>query len=157
MKQANIGGRHVPVFVLICAGLCLNSAQAEVYKWTDKSGQVHYSDQPPAAEAAHRVPGTGTPADNSEAIKALAEKEQDYKKRQDETAKAKEKADKEAEEARIKHHNCDRARKQMSQLQSGQRLYTTSPYGSRTYMDATARQQALDNAQKAINENCNQN
>lgn len=153
MKQVNFGDKYVPVFVLILAGLCTGNAQAEIYKWTDKSGKVHYSDKP-SSETAQSVPGTGTSIDTSQAIKALAEKEQDYKKRQEEAAKAKEKSDKEAEQARIKRQNCENARKQMSQLQSSQRLYSTSPYGSRVYLDTAARQQALDNAQKVINENC---
>lgn len=154
MKLANNGGRHVPVFVLICAGLCLSSAQAEVYKWTDKSGGAHYSDQPPT-ETAKPLPGAKTTVDPSQAIKALSEKEQDYKKRQEDAAKAKEKSDKEAEEARIKQQNCDNARKQMSQLQGSKRLYTNAPDGSRTYMKDTDRQQAMNNAQQAINKYCN--
>lgn len=154
MKLTKLGGTLVPVFVLILAGLGTGHVQADVYKWTDKSGKVHYSDKPPS-DAAKTVPGTSATTDTSQAIKALADKEQDYKKRQENAAKAKEKADKEAEQARIKQQNCDNARKQMSQLQSGQRLYTTSPYGSRSYMDAAARQQALDNAQKAVNDYCN--
>lgn len=34
--------------VLIClACLCLPAAAAEMYKWTDEKGRVHYSDKPP--------------------------------------------------------------------------------------------------------------
>jgi hypothetical protein len=139
---------------LVCAGLCLSSAQAEVYKWTDKSGKVHYSDKP-LTDAAKSVPGTKTTVDPSQAIKALSDKEQDYKKRQEDAAKAKEKTDKEAEEARIKQQNCDNARKQMSQLQGNKRLYTTTPDGGRSYMNDADRQQAMDNAQQAVNKYCN--
>lgn len=153
MRRTNHGGRHVPVFVLICAGLCMSHAHAEVYRWTDKSGRVHYSDQPPS-ETAKSVPGAKTTVDPSQAIKALNEKEQDYKKRQEDAAKAKEKADKEAEEARVKRQNCDKARENFSKLQSGRRLYTSTPYG-RTYMDDGARQKALNDARKAIDDNCN--
>lgn len=155
MKIANNGGKLVPVFVLILAGLGASHVQADVYKWTDKSGTVHYSDQPPAAEAAQRVPGTGIPPDNSEAIKSLADKELEFKKRQEDATKAKDKTDKETEDARIKRQNCENARSKMTQLQSSTRLYTTAPDGSKYYMNAADRQQALDNAQKAVNENCN--
>jgi hypothetical protein len=153
MRWTNHGGRHAPVFVLICAGLFLSSAQAEVYKWTDKSGNVHYSDQPPT-ETAKPVPGTRTSFDTLQAIKALNDKEQDYKNRQEDAAKAKAKADKEAEEARAKFESCNKARKQMGQLQGSKRLYTTTPDGSRQYMNDADRQQALNNAQQAINKYC---
>jgi hypothetical protein len=153
-SRKNNGGRLVPVFLLICAALCSSSAQAEVYKWTDKSGKVYYSDKP-LTDTAQSVPGTKTTIDPSQAIKALSEKEQDFKKRQEDAAKVREKTDKEAEEARIKQQNCDNARKQMTQLQGRNRLYTTSPDGSRLYMNDADRMQALNNAQQAINKYCN--
>ncbi|WP_144290319.1 DUF4124 domain-containing protein [Chitinilyticum litopenaei] len=34
-------------FTLILALLLAAGAQAQIYKWTDDSGRVHYSDQPP--------------------------------------------------------------------------------------------------------------
>jgi len=154
MRQSSHGGRNVPVFVLICAGLCIGNVHAEVYKWTDKSGKVNYSDQPPT-DTAKPVPGTGSTYDPTPAIRALNEKEQDFRKRQEDAAKAKEKADKEAEEVRAKQQNCENARKQMSQLQVGKRLYTSAPDGSRLYMNNADRQRAIDNAQQAINKNCN--
>jgi hypothetical protein len=43
----------------------------------------------------------------------------------------------------------------MGQLQSNTRLYTTAPDGSKVYMNAADRQQALDNAQQAISKYCN--
>ena len=42
-----------PYFVL--AGMLLavlGNAQADTYRWVDKSGKVHYGDEPPADEAA---------------------------------------------------------------------------------------------------------
>jgi glutaredoxin len=40
--------RNITLFVLILSAAL--TAQAELYKWTDKSGGVHYSDQPPASD-----------------------------------------------------------------------------------------------------------
>jgi glutaredoxin len=40
--------RNITLSILIFAAAL--SAQAELYKWTDKSGGVHYSDQPPAGD-----------------------------------------------------------------------------------------------------------
>ena len=154
MMHPKTGGNLVPVFVLILAGLGASHAQADAYKWTDKSGRVHYSDRPPS-DAAKPVAGTGASQDTSQAIKALAEKEQDFRKRQEEAAEAREKADKEAEQARIKLQNCENARKQMSQLQGSNRLYTTAPDGSKQYMNTADRLQAMDIAQQAINKFCN--
>jgi hypothetical protein len=154
MRQSSHGGRNVPVFIFICAGLCFGTVHAEVYKWTDKAGNVNYSDQPPT-EAANPVPGTRSSYDPTQAIKDLNEKEQDYRKRQEDAAKARDKASKDAEDARIRQQNCDQARNQMGQLQDSARLYTTTPDGAKRYMNAADRQQAVDNAQQAIKKNCN--
>ena len=154
MRQNHDGGRTAPVFVLISFGLVgFSTVQADVYKWTDSSGRVQYTDRPTSNEA-RPVPGTGTRIDTSQAIRDLAEKELDFKKREEETAKAKEQADKEAEQARIKRQNCENARNKFIQLQSGFRLYTTAANGAKIYMNEAERQQALDNAQKAINQYC---
>ena len=40
--------RNITLLVLMLAAAM--SAQAELYKWTDKSGGVHYSDQPPVGD-----------------------------------------------------------------------------------------------------------
>ena len=40
--------RNITLFVLVLTAAL--SAQAELYKWTDKSGGVHYSDQPPVGD-----------------------------------------------------------------------------------------------------------
>jgi glutaredoxin len=40
--------RNITLFILTLAATL--SAQAELYKWTDKSGGVHYSDQPPSGD-----------------------------------------------------------------------------------------------------------
>jgi hypothetical protein len=50
--------RLFQLFALVCAGTAASAA--DVYKWTDKDGIVHYSDeQPPADAKAERVPVTG--------------------------------------------------------------------------------------------------
>ena len=46
------------LLALVCAAIVANAA--DVYKWTDKDGVVHYSDaQPPADAKAERVPLAG--------------------------------------------------------------------------------------------------
>lgn len=45
-------------FLLLC--LSLPASAAEVYKWTDRNGQVHYADRPrPGAEALDVKPASG--------------------------------------------------------------------------------------------------
>ncbi len=41
--------------VLALTGLWIGTVHAEIRKWTDKEGRVHYSDQPPAGAVAGKV------------------------------------------------------------------------------------------------------
>ncbi len=41
---------YMPV-LLACALCFVNSANAEMYKWTDKNGETHYTETPPPADA----------------------------------------------------------------------------------------------------------
>lgn len=139
--------------LVLCLSLPL-AAVAEVYKWTDASGQVHYSDQPPSGQA-KAIKGAPAPSqDASAAQQALAEKDLAFKKRQADTAKAKEKADKDAEAARIKQENCERARRNLAALDQSGRTYTTGPYGQRNYMTDQQRADNRANAERFMAENC---
>ena len=132
-------------------------AHAELYKWTDAQGKVHYTDQPPTVNAQTIKNSTAGQAEaTSTATQSLDAKDQAYQKRRKEAEDARAKADKEAEQARVARENCDKARKNLSTLQNPDttRVYTTNAAGQRTYMDDTARASALANSQKTVSEFC---
>ena len=104
-------------------------AHAELYKWTDAQGKVHYTDQPPTLNSQTVKHGTAGQAETtSKATQSLDAKEQDYQKRRKEAEDARAKADKEAEKARVARENCEKARKNLSTLQDANtpRVYTTN-------------------------------
>ena len=130
-------------------------AHAGLYKWTDSQGKVHYSDQPPTANAQTvKTPAAGQAETTNQATQSLDAKEQAYQKRRKEADEAREKAEKEAEQARIKRENCAKARGNLSTLQNTPRVYTTNATGQRIYMDDSAHASALANSQKAVSEFC---
>ncbi len=139
----------------LCAFFLVLPAQAELYKWTDGAGKVHYSDQPPSVETQTiKTPAAGQAATTSEATQSLNAKEQAYQKRLKDAEDARAKAEKDAEQARIKRENCDKARNNLATLQNKPRVYTTNAAGQRVYMDDSARADALAASQKAVSENC---
>jgi hypothetical protein len=128
---------------------------ADLYKWTDAQGKVHYTDQPPTVNAQTlKGPSAGQAQATSQAAQSLEAKDQEYKKRQKELNEARAKADKEAEQARIKRENCTKARNNLSTLQNSPRVVTTNAAGQRVYMDDASRASALASSQKAVSENC---
>lgn len=142
---------------LLFLGALVFSAQthADLYKWTDAQGKVHYSDQPPAGQA-QTLKGTSAAQSKTtdQAQQSLNAEDQAYQKRRKEAEEARTKAEKDAEQARIKRENCDRARSRLSTLQNTPRVYTLDASGQRTYMDETARANAIANSQKAVSDFC---
>lgn len=130
-------------------------AHADLYKWTDAQGKVHYTDQPPTMNAQSIKPAQAGQAETTtQATKSLNEQDQAYKKRREEAEQARLKADKEAEQARIQRENCDKARSNLTTLQNSSRVYTTNSAGQRAYMNDAARSEALANSQKAVSDFC---
>lgn len=131
-------------------------AQADLYKWTDDQGKVHYTDQPPTlkAQIIRNDTAAAQAGITSQATQSLDAKDQAYQKRRKEADEARAKAEKEAEQARVQRENCAKARNNLSTLQNTPRVYTTDAAGQRTYMDDAARARALADSQKAAADFC---
>jgi hypothetical protein len=71
---------HAVICVLALA-LVAGPATAALYKWTDASGRVVYSDQPPTGNVKVETL-QGPPPANPSAVKDLANKELEFKQRQ---------------------------------------------------------------------------
>jgi len=130
-------------------------AHADLYKWTDAQGKVHYTDQPPTVNAQTiKSSATGQAETTTQATQSLNAQDQAYQKRRKEAEDARAKADKEAEQARVARENCDKARTNLNALQNTPYTYTTNAAGQRTAMDDAARASALADNQKAVSEFC---
>lgn len=141
--------------MLFCAVGISPHAHADLYKWTDAQGKVHYSDQPPTVKAQVIKNSAAGQADTTaQAKQSLDAKDQAYQKRREEADKARVKAEKAAEQARVQRENCAKARNNLSTLQSAPRVYTTDAAGQRTYMDEDTRARELANSQKAVSDFC---
>lgn len=146
---------HAGRLLFLCALAMIPHAHADLYKWTDGQGKVHYSDQPPAVKAQVIKNSAAGQADiTSQATQSLDAKDQAYQKRRKEAEEARAKAEKEAEQARMQRENCAKARNNLSTLQNTPRVYTTDAAGQRTYMDDDARARALASSQKAVSDFC---
>lgn len=141
------------------------SSHAELYKWVDESGKVHYSDVPPPeakttaigrgkAKAAETPVTQSAATPNKAAPKSLADKELEFNKRRQEAKESAAKAEKEAAAAKEKQENCSRAKATLRSLQEGSRMSTTNEKGERIVIDDTARQRETERAQKDVDSWC---
>ncbi|MCG2577689.1 DUF4124 domain-containing protein [Dechloromonas sp. XY25] len=161
------------ILVLVAAAAtsvaAINAAYAETYQWKDSTGQTVISDTPPPSNAKSRraigAPQPSVvsekpaekPADDAkapESPKTTAEKDLEFKRRQQE---AKDKADKQAKEAAAdaeKKDNCERAKRNLTALENNQPMVTLDDKGQRKFMDTTQREQELERARRFIAESC---
>ena len=98
-----------------------------------------YVDEPPSEQK----PAEKTADKPADADKTMAEKDLEFKKRQQE---AREKADKEATERKAaadKKENCARARSNLAAMESKQPVATFNSKGERQLMDDTQRQKEI--------------
>lgn len=162
--------KPVFIFAIISAlTAAINASYAETFQWKDSNGQTVVSDVPPPATAKGRRSIGGVkpamasesaaekPADApkvADAPKTMAEKDLDFKKRQQE---AKEKAEKQAKEQAAEaqmRDNCERARRNLATLESKEPLTTYGDKGERKMMDTTQRDQEMERARKFMAESC---
>jgi hypothetical protein len=159
------------LLLAVFGGACMVSAPAgaETYKWTDAEGKIHYTDQPPPANAKElgtlksRKPSAptksgsppagdkGAPAPRS---KTPAEQEADFRKRQVEAAEREAAEKKKAEEAETKKKNCDLAQAQLKMYQAGGRITTPGPQGEREYMSEAQVAQEIERVKKQAADLC---
>jgi len=158
------------VFALVFASATASvTTHAETFQWKDSNGQTVISDVPPPASAkGRRSIGSQQPAVVSEKIaeksadgakaneapKTTAEKDFEFKKRQQD---AKEKAEKQAKEQaaeKDKRDNCENSRRNLAALEANHPMATYDDKGQQTLMDSAQREQELDRARRAVAESC---
>jgi hypothetical protein len=142
---------------------------AQTYKWTDADGKVHYSDQPPPANAREQgtikprrqsAPTTsGSPPASEKGTtdakpKTVAEQEAEFRKRQVEAAEREAADKKKAAEAAERKQNCEQARAQLKSLQSGERQTRTNAQGEREYLNDAQIAQDIERGKKVVDSWC---
>ena len=132
------------LFSLLAAG----AAQAQVHKCVDASGKTVYSqspcpkgvksqviktDPPPAAAASSSKDGKDGKGDKS--AKAKPTPEAEFRKRQTEQQESEKKANEELAAAKNKQEQCERARSNLAQMETGGRVARLNAKGEREILD----------------------
>jgi hypothetical protein len=147
--------------ILLASFLFAAAASAQTYKWVDRDGKVRYGDVPPPGVKAaplrplpSGVPTASAPAAKKDGAKALTP-EQEFRKRQDEAGKEREKQAKADQEAQQKRENCARSQDAMRTLETGQRIARTDSKGERYFLDDSQVAQELAKARQSVQQWCN--
>lgn len=153
-------------FLLISLVLVSASAFAGLHKWVDAKGKVHYSDQPPPANAeATTLRSTSSAEDSASesgaaassapaAPKTIAEREAELRKAQQAKKEAADMAAQQQAEADARKASCAAARQSLRTMQEGLRIVEIDASGERSYLGDEQRRQRMDKAQQDISTNC---
>lgn len=143
------------ILTMLAAG-----ASAEVYKWVDAQGKVHYGERPPVGQDAtelHRASQPYTPPAEDverarERTELLLEGQRRHREAEQE-AQAREAA--KAREQAQRKRRCQIARRNHRVLEVGRPVYKTNDNGERVYLEDAERQAEIARWAKQIETYCN--
>ena len=132
-------------------------ASADVYKWVDTQGRVHYSDRPDV-EGAERV-AVASRRSNPEAIaeRTNAEAGQRNQSNAQATQQSREQATTQAvrqDVSKTRETQCKEAKEQYRVAIESQKLYRMGKDGERQYLTSAEIDEARLNARRAMDEIC---
>jgi len=141
---------------LMLAAMLLVPAGAEIFKWTDEQGRVHYGDKPPekGARSVDVDPGTsnGSPlpsdTERHEKTRRLLrayEEERRIKQQREQHLQA---------EVAERRKRCAWARDRLRRYQQAGRLYDLDELGNRKILGDSQRQQAEARAAQEVRQWC---
>ncbi len=142
------------ILVILFATLSLSlPAHAQVYRWVDEEGNVHFTDQPPPGKNAEHVEVKVTKSDVSnqqiaeqrrEQLKALESSRKELAKSRATTA-----ADK-----RDRKQKCAAARERSDHLAWQRKIHEVDAQGNKTYLSDADEDRVKQEARDAVTELC---
>jgi hypothetical protein len=148
--------------VLGLASAAAVGAGGTIYKWTDKEGNVHFTDcpPPPGCEAETVLV---KPEPSEQQIRQAQEKLQKLLEQQLENAAAREQQRLELERQQIaalqvavaRRRACVMAQQNLHNLLMNRPVYYIDEKGERVYLDDAAHKAEIERQQQLIRENCN--
>ena len=136
--------------------LCLTTpVMAKLYKWVDENGVTQYTQTPPPKADFSQVKPPPKPAvDPQKAQSDLEKRLEAFQERRDDTAKSKAESNKKAAEQTEKVAKCEKARKNLTYLQSHARIRATDKDDKVTLLPEEQRQARIKQANEAIKSYC---
>jgi hypothetical protein len=141
-----------PILAALALAIAVASpgASAALYKWVDANGRTVYSDQPPMNVKAEVV-GAAAPSANPDAVKEMAQKEAELKKRQSDRVDDAKKSDKARAEAQKLASLCTQARAQAAGLRRADvAMYRLNDKGERVFMEESLRKAEADRLDQLV-------
>ena len=134
--------------------LATTASHAILYKWVDENGRVSYGDQPPPGAKPEKLNASIGPADPN-AVRDMATKDAEIKKRQQQRADEAAKTAKDESDGKKKLDQCVQARGRIKTLRNDTAVFRYNEKGEKVLYDAADRERAIADNQKLMRDlNC---
>jgi hypothetical protein len=136
--------------LILCLLLLPTLASAEIYRWTDEQGRVHFGQRPAAGAQAQQI------------RPQVVERDEQTREREERIARFYEARQAEQEQVRARasefraerNTQCERLRQALSDIAPGQRYYQTMIDGSRHYYSDVELDTARQQLRNQLSEHC---
>ncbi len=143
--------RH-SILILLCISY---SASAEIYKWTDENGKVHYSQVPPNQIKTETIAAPSKPAvDPEAATENLNERLETDRMAEQEKSLAEQDAENLKKKQEVQKQNCKAATQNLKLYQSYGRVRVKETDGSYKRLTEEERQQRISDMKEKVTEFC---
>jgi hypothetical protein len=142
--------------VVLAALFAAAAAQAQVYRWVDEKGSVHYGERPPSGVAAKPVEDRiSAPSDTPKPSRDTTQAEREFQQRRLEREQRDANERKRAEQAVQARAQCERDRTRLAQLSAARRVATgVDGKGELRYLDDNERLEAIRNQEALVAKRC---
>ena len=143
------------VILFFCLLYFVPSVNAEIYKWVDEHGRVHYDDKPPVA-AQKKLMDIN---EESNAVRSISESRAEKRKKlldaidEDRQLKKEQEAKDKKKKAKMLKQ-CHVARDNLKLYQRSHSVYDLDKDGNRVTLPSSARDQVIANIKKQIKQYC---
>jgi len=142
----------LPPLLLISTSISIQAA--DVYKWVDEQGRIHYGDKPADDSALSVEVEPETPTVDPEEEKRRRKRDKLLEQFADERREQAEEAQRLAAEKAERQRECERTRKQLWQYEHSPYLYDTNADGERRILDDAERAAEEDKLRRFLKKNC---
>ena len=148
----------IALFSIFVASVTLPAWGAEIYKWVDENGKVHYGDRPPAdAEVSEEVEIKNAPATGKQAPSAAQRLHRQQRLLDSfaaERAEKKQAAAKEKEQEKKHDRRCVVAKHNLNVMKQAGAHYDLNEAGEKVYATDAEREKSIRDYEKQINKYC---
>lgn len=152
--------KYRPVLSLITVLCLVSPLQAEIYKWTDEQGRVHFSDKPPGKDALQYQLRKPVSPDSSSSPGSLSEAERRAKQRklmeslEADRFEKEQAAAKQKQQQAVRARNCQYARAELRASRDANLIYDYDSKGNKIYLSEAQKQKYLNSKYAAVRKWC---